>query len=521
MPEHPPTPRSRRWLLAGALCLVVPLAATACFGGGSSEAEAASSEQPGITDVKEAQQATVQIVADGSLRDPEVGLASNAGEGSGFIISPDGLAVTNNHVVTGSATLEVFVGGDDSRSYNATVVGVSECNDLALIDIDTDDDLPHLDWYDGELSSGLDVYAAGFPLGDPEFTLTKGIVAKAEADGDITGTSSIDHTVEHDANLQPGNSGGPLLTEGGRVVGVNYAGGADATTTAQFYAIASTIARGVVDELRDGDVESLGINGWAVYDESIDLSGIWVAGVQPGSPASSAGLLPGDIVTSLNGLPMGTDGTFNDYCDVIRTAGDRPIAVEVLRWDDETVLEGEINGDKELTEAFSFAQELHEYELDEAASYSDHLSITDDTGTLTVEVPAGWSDVDTSPGDMDGATVPYIAAAPDLDSFLNTWGTPGLQFGALDAASWTVEDLLAANDASAECSDGGRHDYTDGAFEGTYQVWEGCGGTDAVYVVLASQSLTGGDHVYLTIVQAVSEADLEALDHVFATFNLA
>ncbi len=72
------------------------------------------------------------------------------GAGSGFILSPDGLAVTNNHVVAGAATLEVFVGGDTSTSYNATILGVSECNDLALIDIAESEPLPYLEWFDGE-----------------------------------------------------------------------------------------------------------------------------------------------------------------------------------------------------------------------------------------------------------------------------------------------------------------------------------------------------------------------------------
>src|SRR5690606_23214509 len=137
---------------------------------------------------------------------------------------PDGLAVTNNHVVAGAATLEVYIGGEGSQSYNATILGVSECNDLALIDIREDAPLPYLDWYLEEIVPGIDVYAAGFPLGDPEFTLTRGIVSKAKADGDITGAASIDHTIEHDANLQPGNSGGPLVSTDGKVVGVNYAG---------------------------------------------------------------------------------------------------------------------------------------------------------------------------------------------------------------------------------------------------------------------------------------------------------
>ena len=106
-------------------------------------------------------------------------------------------------------------------------------------------------------------------------------MSKVEAPGDLTGTSSIDHTLEHDASIQPGNSGGPLVDAAGKVVAVNYAGGAMATTTEQFWAIAADLAEPVVEELKTGDFESLGINGWAVYDEAMDIAGIWVAGVAP------------------------------------------------------------------------------------------------------------------------------------------------------------------------------------------------------------------------------------------------
>src|SRR5690606_18422850 len=126
----------------------------------------------------------------------------------------------------------------------------------------------------------------------------------------------------------------------------------------QFFAIASTLAQDVVDELRDGDFESLGINGSAVLDEESGIAGVWVAGTAPGSPASNAGLLPGDIVTSLNGLPIGADGTMKDYCDVLRTSGDRPITVEILRFDTQEILRGEINGTIPLEQVVSFAEEI-------------------------------------------------------------------------------------------------------------------------------------------------------------------
>jgi serine protease Do len=534
-PPAPTTPARRagrsRWLLPVALVTTLGLVTTACGGSGGGDDEASgdtptslvsdSDQGDVVSSIDEAQSATVQIVAQGSLRDPEVGLSTSAGSGSGFIISSDGLAVTNNHVVTGAATLEVFIGGDTTKGYNATVVGVSECNDLAVIDIDAPGDLPRFDWYDGEVKAGLDVYAAGFPLGDPEFTLTKGIVAKAKAGGDLTGTSSIDHTIEHDANIQPGNSGGPLLTTDGKVAGVNYAGGATATTTAQFYAIASNLAEGVIEKLKLGDHESLGVNGWAVYDEAAGIAGIWAAGVAAGSPAAKAGVLPGDIITSMNGLPVGTDGTFKDYCDVLRTAASKPIATEVLRWDTEEVLRGEVNGEQGLVHAFSFAQEIEDEVATDGESYSEYATITDDTGTLTVEVPAEWSSTDTAPqDDGQGTTVPFIAAAPDLDDFLGTWNTPGLQFAALPASSGTVTDYLTSYAAGTECTDGGIQDYDDGAFAGQFQVWESCGGTETAYVVLATNPTDGGAYTYLTIVQAVTSADLVALDHIFATFNV-
>ena len=104
--------------------------------------------EAGINAFGDVQPAVIQIVAQGTFRDPEVGFSDGSGLGSGFIISPDGLAVTNNHVVAGAATLEVYVGGELDDSYNATILGVSECNDLALIDINGPDDLPYLQWHD-------------------------------------------------------------------------------------------------------------------------------------------------------------------------------------------------------------------------------------------------------------------------------------------------------------------------------------------------------------------------------------
>ncbi len=516
-------------LKLGAAFAITFVFAAACGGTGSETTAPPASTNPpatttgssGIGAFSDVQPAVIQVVAQGTFRDPEVGFSDGSGAGSGFIISPDGLAVTNNHVVAGAATLEVYIGGDTSKSYNATILGVSECNDLAVIDIIESEPLPYLEWFDDSITAGMDVYAAGFPLGDPRYTITRGIVSKAQAGGDLTGTSSIDHTIEHDANIQPGNSGGPLVSTDGKVVAVNYAGGAIATTTAQFYAIASDLAQPVVQKLMTGDFESLGVNGWAVYDDAAGVSGIWVAGVTAGSPAAGAKLLPGDIITSMNGLPVGTDGTFKDYCDVIRTAGTSPIAVEILRWDTSEVLRGEINGSQPIELAYSFAQEISsEVGTGAGTAYSGYTSLTDATGSIIVDVPFEWSDTDLTPFiDEFGTENPYIAAAPDLAGFIDTYTVPGMIFVKLTSVGDVATALSDFAPPPGDCTDLGISDYSDPIFTGLYQVWDACGGTSSALVVLVAEP-SDFSYTALMIVQITSDADIEALDQLFATFNV-
>ena len=481
-----------------------------------------SDTEPASAGISSVQPSVIQIERVGQIRDPEVGSGVYGARGSGFIISDDGLAVTNNHVVTGAATLKVYIGGDSDKSYNATIVGVSECNDLALIDINEDEPLTPLAWYDGDITTGMDIYAAGFPLGDPQFTLTRGIISKTNATPD-TGSSSLDSALEHDANIQPGNSGGPLLTTEGTVVGVNYAGGSP-TNTEQFFAIDSEQAQQVVAKLKDGDFESIGISGYAIDDEESGIVGIWVSGVAPGTPADDVGLLPGDIIESMNGLPVGVGGTMSDYCDVLRTSGDKPIKIEVLRYDTSEILTGEVNGGdgNELEQTFSFAAAVEEeVDVDQATAsetYDSYQTIVDDTGVLTVDVPTAWTSIDTAPITLDdGSLLGQITASPDIESYTNTWDTPGLFYSSVQDAD--ILTALATFAPGSACTDAGQTEYQDAVFLGTYQVWTNCGGTDTVYVVLAAAPVSGSGAVSVLAMQVVTDADLDALDQAFATFN--
>ena len=304
------------------------------------QSELPSGPQP-ISKLQDVQGAVIQIEAEGTFADFE-GTYLGAGRGSGFIIDPSGLAVTNNHVVTGAALLKVWIGGDTSKTYNARVLGVSECSDLALIDIDGDG-FPYLEWYSGSINVGLDVYSAGFPLGDPEFTLTKGIVSKENADGE-SDWASVDSVIMHDATINPGNSGGPLVSADGKIVGVNYASLASAN---QYFAIGKEKAVKIIDQLKTGkDVDSIGINGYALSSDDGSISGIFVSSIESGSPADKAGIIGGDFVLSLEAHPIGENNTMEAYCDIIRThSSSDQMAIEVYRDSTGDILEGVLNGD--------------------------------------------------------------------------------------------------------------------------------------------------------------------------------
>jgi serine protease Do len=472
-----------------------------------------------VASLDSVRQAVIQIEAQGTFVDPQVGTRFNvAGSGSGFIIDESGIAVTNNHVVTGAALLRVWVAGEN-QPRNARVLGVSECADLAVIDIDGDG-FSYLEWFDGNVDVGLDVYAAGFPLGDPEYTLTRGIVSKARADG-RTNWASVANVIEHDATINPGNSGGPLVTADGQVVAVNYAG---ASGVGQFFAIAQPQALPVIEQMRQGDdVLSIGINGTAVLGDG--LSGIWVSSVKSGSPADQAGVRGGDILTRLEGLVLATDGTMADYCDILRSRSpEDTLAIEVLRFETEEVLEGQING-RPLEISFSFAQQLggstgQSETTTGDAIYTNYTFVTDNSGLLSVEIPTDWTEVDGSPwttneGDVVGLSV---TASPNINSFNNSWNTPGVFFGASDEFNaLATDELLDFFDFSLDCEYLGRDAYQDPVYTGVYDVWGSCGGTDSLVVTV---SVEPGDGSYraVVLVLVVSDADLDALDRILDSF---
>lgn len=476
-----------------------------------------------VSSYRDVQKAVIQIEAQGTIVNPDFSVSYNvAGFGSGFIIDPSGIAVTNNHVVTGAGLLKVWVGGDRNKTYNARVLGVSECSDLAVIQIDGVD-FPYLEWRDGSIDVGLDVYAAGFPLGEPQFTLTRGIVSKERAGGE-TSWASVDYVIEHDATINPGNSGGPLVDEDGRVVGVNYRGRA----TDQYFAIGRDLAVRVINQLKtEVDVDTFGVNGEAFAGDN--FSGIWVYSVKPGSPADETGIKGGDIITTLADLVLATDGTMSTYCNILRShkSGDT-IPVEVLRYFTSEVLQGQING-RELEQVVSFQNLVESADpntgITDTGAYSGYVSVSDDYGAIQMSIPAEWSDVDGSYWVSGGETIgSAISAAADLDAFYNTWTESGVFFGASDDLAKLggyVQLLDATREDFTACKLDGRYDYEDAVYRGRYDLYTNCGGQGSVFIVLTAVPISNPQLMLILVeIQVTNEADFDALDQILATFDV-
>lgn len=235
-----------------------------------------------------------------------------AGAGSGFIIDPTGLIVTNNHVV-GNAD-KIVVGLADGRSFPARLVGSDELTDIALIRIDAPGPLPAVAFGSSHaLEVGDWVIAAGNPFGLGG-SVTAGIVS---AFGRDLGAGPFDDFIQIDAPINPGNSGGPLFDSDGRVVGMNSAiytpsGG----SVGIGFAIPSELVQQIVAQLKaHGTIE----RGWlgVTLDDGSDgnpfstaqADGVHIVEVTPRGPAARAGLHAGDVVVAVNGEKVGSPRT--------------------------------------------------------------------------------------------------------------------------------------------------------------------------------------------------------------------
>ena len=241
------------------------------------------------------------------------------GTGSGFVWDGQGHVVTNLHVIAGAAEASVHL--SDGRSYPAALVGVSPAHDIAVLRVRVPIDAPPPVplGTSGDLRVGQKVFAIGNPFG-LDWTLTTGIVSALDRSLPNDNGSVISHLIQTDAAINPGNSGGPLLDSAGRLIGINTAiySPSGASVGVGFAVPVDTVNRVVPQLIAQGRYAppSLGIDA----DESVNraitrelnVDGVAVLRIQPGSAAEDAGLrplqigadnsvVPGDVIVAIDG----------------------------------------------------------------------------------------------------------------------------------------------------------------------------------------------------------------------------
>jgi len=230
------------------------------------------------------------------------------GQGSGFFISADGYAVTNNHVVDKAESVEVTT--DEGKTYTAKVIGTDSKTDIALIKVEGRSDFPYVPLAEKQPRIGDWVLAVGNPFGLGG-TVTAGIVS---ARGRDIGAGPYDDFIQIDAPVNKGNSGGPTFDVDGNVIGVNTAiyspsGGSVGIA----FAIPSDTVKTVVAQLKDKGEVTRGWIGVQIQPVNADIAeslglkkaeGALVAEPQSDGPAAKAGIQSGDVITAVNGQPV-------------------------------------------------------------------------------------------------------------------------------------------------------------------------------------------------------------------------
>ena len=156
---------------------------------------------------------------------------------------------------------------------------------------------------------------------------------------------------------------------------------------------------------------------------------------------------------------------------------------------------------------------------DAEAPYADFVAVSDDTGRITVEIPGEWSDVDGAPVEVGGITLSDVRASTDLAAFASGWDVPGVAVTAGDVDATPEEVLDGEADAfSTSCTPLGREPYADPLYTGVFDTYEGCGGTETAYIIVAAQAPDGTGPLIEVQVQVQSTRDIDALERVLASF---
>ena len=314
--------------------------------------------------------------------------------GSGFIIDKEGFVVTNNHVIEDADQIKVKL--KDEREYDATIVGRDPNTDIALLKIDSGEDLPTAKLGDSdELKVGQWVVAIGSPFG-LEHTVTAGIVS---AKGRVIGSGPYDDFIQTDASINPGNSGGPLLNLNGEVVGINTAIVAGGHGIG--FAIPVNLAKGIIVALKTEGEVTRGWLGVAIQDLNGDMAeyyevenkkGVFVMDVFEGDPADKAGIKPKDIILEVNGQKIKTSRRLTSMIagipvgetakiKILRDGKEKTVKVKIVKRD-ETKLASR-GRPKEQAQEFGIRVSNLTPEI------AQRLNIAETSGVIVTEIQSG------------------------------------------------------------------------------------------------------------------------------------
>ncbi|RCW90923.1 trypsin-like peptidase domain-containing protein [Winogradskyella arenosi] len=259
---------------------------------------------------------------------------AQVGTGSGVVISPTGYIVTNNHVIKNANEISITL--NNNKVYNAELIGTDETTDIALLKIETDEDLPFMAFGDSDNAKvGEWVLAVGNPF-NLNSTVTAGIISAKSRD--LSG-QHMQSFIQTDAAVNPGNSGGALVNTNGDLIGINTAISSQTGSYIGYsFAVPSNIARKIVNDIMEyGNVQNgiLGVVGGALNSAAAEelgtdiTEGFYVSEVQEDTGASKAGIKSGDIIKKIDKVEI---HKFSDLTGYLKTKSpDDVVNVTLLR----------------------------------------------------------------------------------------------------------------------------------------------------------------------------------------------
>ena len=266
---------------------------------------------------------------------------AQVGTGSGVIISPTGYIITNNHVIKSANEISITL--NNNKAYMAELIGTDEATDIALLKIETEEDLPFMAFGDSDNAKiGEWVLAVGNPF-NLNSTVTAGIISAKSRD--LSG-KNLQSFIQTDAAVNPGNSGGALVNTSGDLIGINTAiSSRTGSYIGYSFAVPSNIARKIVNDIMEyGNVQNgiLGVVGGALNSRSAEelgtniTEGFYVNEVQENTGAEKAGIQSGDIIRKIDGIEI---NKFSDLTGYLKTKSpDDVVNITLLRNGDEEVL---------------------------------------------------------------------------------------------------------------------------------------------------------------------------------------